>query len=291
MLEDITLLVCFVDDFCKECAKRSNDYLIETGQKMRKPTRVSGLEMSEIITIILLFYRSNMMNFKAFYKYLELQHKRDFPKMPTYERFCAIKQKAIPMLLYIFKCILSEGQSEAYIDSTALRVSHNKRTKSHKVFKGIAEVGKSTMGWFYGFKLHLVIDLHGNIINAKLTKGNCDDRSPVEDLLQEFQGVIYGDKGYISQDLFNRLWNNGIKLVTGVKSNMKNKLMILKEKILLKKRSLIESVFSVLKRNGLEHSRHRSVHGFILHILGSLVSYQLNRKKPEISNNYSLPNP
>ena len=186
---------------------------------------------------------------------------------------------------------MSEGQSNAYIDSTALRVSHNKRTKSHKVFKGIAAVGKSTMGWFYGFKLHLVIDLHGNIINAKLTKGNCDDRSPVEDLLQEFQGVIYGDKGYISQDLFNRLWNNGIKLVTGVKSNMKNKLMILKEKILLKKRSLIESVFSVLKRNGLEHSRHRSVHGFILHILGSLVSYQLNRKKPEISNNYSLPNP
>ena len=108
--------------------------------------------------------------------------------MPTYERFCVIKQKAIPMLLCIFKCILSEGQSNAYIDSTALRVSHNKRTKSHKVFKGIAAVGKSTMGWFYGFKLHLVIDLHGNIINAKLSKGNCDDRSPVEDLLQEFQG-------------------------------------------------------------------------------------------------------
>lgn len=98
MLEDITLLFCFVDDFCKECAKRANDYLIETGQKMRKPTRVSGLEMSEIITIVLLFYRSKMMNFKAFYKYLELCHKRDFPKMPTYERFCVIKQKAIPML-------------------------------------------------------------------------------------------------------------------------------------------------------------------------------------------------
>ena len=115
MLEDITLLFCFVDDFCKECAKRANDYLIETGKKMRKPTRVSGLEMSEIITIILLFYRSNMMNFKAFYKHLELYHKRDFPKMPTYERFCVIKQKAIPMLLCIFKCILSEGQSNAYM--------------------------------------------------------------------------------------------------------------------------------------------------------------------------------
>ena len=134
----------------------------------------------------------------------------------------------------------------------------------------------------------MVIDLHGNIINAKLTKGNCDDRSPVENLLQEFQGVIYGDKGYISQDLFSRLWKKGIKLVTGVKANMKNKFMILKDKILLRKRSLIESVFSVLKRNGLEHSRHRSVLGFILHILGSLISYQLNRKKPEISDDYSL---
>ena len=134
----------------------------------------------------------------------------------------------------------------------------------------------------------MVIDLHGNIINAKFTKGNCDDRSPVENLLQEFQGVIYGDKGYISKDLFSRLCKKGIKLVTGVKSNMKNKFMILTEKMLLKKRSLIESVFSILKRNGLEHSRHRSIHGFILHILGSLISYQLNRKKPEISYDYSL---
>ena len=290
MVEDITLLFCFVDDFCKEYENLVRSYSIEK-KKMRKPTRVSGLKISEIITIILLFYRSNMMNFKAFYKYLELHHKGDFPKMPTYERFCAIKQKAIPILSGLFKCILSKGQSEAYIDATALRVSHNKRTNSHKVFKGIAAVGKSTMGWFYGFKLHLVIDLQGNIINAKLTRGNCDDRSPVEDLLQEFQGVIYGYKGYISQDLFGRLWKKGVKLVTGVKANMKNKLMILKEKILLKKRSLIESVFSVLKRNGLEHSRHRSVHGFILHILGSLVSYQLNRKKTVISDGYSLPNP
>ena len=288
MLKDITLLFCFVDDFCKECEKQMRNYLIENNKKTRKPTRVSGLETSEIITIILLFYRSNMLNFKAFYKYLESHHKRDFPKMPTYERFCVIKQKAIPMLLCLFKCLRSKGQSEAYIDATALRVSHNKRTNSHKVFKGIAAVGKSTMGWFYGFKLHLVIDLRGNIINAKLTKGNCDDRSPVEDLIQEFQGVIYGDKGYISQSLFSRLWKKGVKLVTGVKANMKNKFMILKEKMLLRKRSLIESVFSVLKRNGLEHSRHRSVHGFVLHILGSLISYQLNRQKPEISDDYSL---
>lgn len=288
MFKDIILLFCFVDDFCKECEKQMRNYLIENNKKTRKPTRVSGLEMSEIITIILLFYRSNMLNFKVFYKHLELHHKRDFTKMPTYERFCAIKQKAIPMLMWLFKCILSQGQSEAYIDATALRVSHNKRMNSHKVFKGIAAVGKSTMGWFYGFKLHLVIDLQGNIINARLTKGNCDDRSPVEDLIQEFQGVIYGDKGYISQDLFSRLWKKGVKLVTGVKANMKNKFMILKEKILLRKRSLIESVFSVLKRNGLEHSLHRSVHGFILHILGSLISYQLNRKKPEISDDYSL---
>ena len=169
MFKDITLLFCFVDDFCKECEKQMRNYLIENNEKMRKLTRVSGLEMSEIITIILLFYRSNMLNFKTFYKYLELHHKKDFPKMPTYERFCAIKQKATPMLPGLFKCILSKGQSEGYIDATALRVSHNKRTNSHKVFKGIAAVGKSTMGWFYGFKLHLVIDLQGNIINAKLT--------------------------------------------------------------------------------------------------------------------------
>ena len=132
-------------------------YLIENGKKVRKPTRVLGLEMSEIITIILLFYRSNMMNFKAFYKYLELHHKRDFPKMPTSERFVILKQRIVPVLRDLFHCILSKDTMYAYIDSTALRVCHNKRTGSHKVFKGLTRVGKSTMGWFFGFKLHLVI--------------------------------------------------------------------------------------------------------------------------------------
>lgn len=125
-----------------------SNYFIENNKKMRKPTRISGLKISEIITIILLFYRSNMVNFKAFYKYLELHHKRDFPKMPTYECFCVINQKAIPLLLCIFKGLLSKGQSEAYIDATLLRVSHNKRTNSHKGFKEIAAVGKSIIGWF-----------------------------------------------------------------------------------------------------------------------------------------------
>ena len=291
MFNDITLLFCFIDDFCKECESNTRNYLLSRGKKVRKSTRVPGLEISEIITIILLFFRDNMLNFKAFYKKFKIEHKNDFPKMPTYERFCVLRQKAIPLMLRLFECVLSKTSNEAYIDATALRVSHNKRTNSHKVFKGIAEVGKSTMGWFYGFKLHLVIDLDGNIINAKLTKGNCDDRSPVEDLLKDFQGLICGDKGYISQSLFDRLFKKGIKLVTGLKSNMKNKLMNFNEKFLLRKRSLIESVFSVLKRNGLEHSRHRSIYGFILHILGSLIAYQLNPKKPKISRGYALPNP
>ena len=123
--------------------------------------------------------------------------------------------------------------------------------------------GKSTIGWFFGFKLHICIDSEGNLVSVTLTRGNCDDRVPVEELLKGFQGLVCGDKGYLSQKLFEKLLKKGIRLITG----MKNKLIILKEKMILRKRSLVESVFSCLKRNfEFEHSRHRSVIGFLLHI-------------------------
>lgn len=144
------------------------------------------------------------------------------------------------------------------------------------------------MGWFFGFKLHLVIDLNGNIVSACISGGNCDDRSPVEKLLQGFRGVVFGDKGYISQNLFTRLWKKGIKLVTGLKMNMKNMLLNYKENLLLRKRSLIESVFSCLKRNLLEHSRHRSPVSFCVHLFTTLIAYQLSPHKPSISKTLPL---
>jgi transposase len=140
------------------------------------------------------------------------------------------------------------------------------------------------MGWFFGFKLHLVIDGKGEIINALLTPGNVDDRKPLEELMSSFQGLIFGDRGYISKDMFTKFYEKGIKLVTGLKKGMKNFLTPLREKILLRKRSIIETVFGYLKNTMmLEHSRHRSPQNFLVHILSTIVAYQLTEKKPSIS--------
>ena len=120
------------------------------------------------------------------------------------------------------------------MDSTSLNICHPKRIKSNKVFKGLAKIGKSTKGWFFGFKLHIVIDPQGNLMNVKITKGNTNDRSPVLSMTEKMKGFLFADKGYISKELFLKLIARGLKIVTGIKNNMKNTLMILNEKLVLR---------------------------------------------------------
>ena len=147
------------------------------------------------------------------------------------------------------------------------------------------------MGWFFGFKLHLIINEKGDLMNAFLTPGNVDDRKPVRNMTQRLKGLLFGDKGDIDQQLFQDLCQRGLKLVTGIKSKMKNKLMNLREKILLRKRSIIETVNSVIKKDfQISHTRHRSyINGFI-HIFSTLIAYQLKSHKPKINLHYLIPN-
>jgi hypothetical protein len=203
MHHDITELFCLVDDFCKAFDEEITKYQLP--QNFRKPTRVPGLTKAEIITILLMFQTSYVVNFKRFYLHYMKKYRAEFPNMPSYERFLTLKSRVVPILTAFFLCLRKNDSNISFIDSTPIKVCHNKRIFNHKVFEGIAARGKSTMGWFYGFKLHLVIDEKGEIINAKLTPGNCDDRKPVEKLIEYFQGVIFGDKGYLSADLFKKL--------------------------------------------------------------------------------------
>lgn len=176
MKKDITALFCWIDDFCKAIAKERKRF--KNSCIFKKPTRVTGLQDSEIMTIILMFQQSPCRNFKYFYQsYLQL-YRSEFPKMPTYERFVALKPRVLYLLMILFCCILRRDNKIAYIDSTSLNVCHPKRITRNKVFKG-AEIGKTTKGWFFGFKLHIIIDDKGNLINAKLTKWNVDDRAVV----------------------------------------------------------------------------------------------------------------
>ena len=148
------------------------------------------------------------------------------------------------MTIFLKTCCLGECTGISFVDSTPIRVCKNKRIKRNKVFKGIAELGKSTMGFFFGFKLHLIINDKGEILNFVITQGNVDDRDPLknERFIKSIKGKLYGYKGYLSKKLTNILFVDGLHLVTNIRNNMKNCLMKLKDKIMLRKRSVIETI-------------------------------------------------
>ena len=159
------------------------------------------------------------------------------------------KEVLLPMTIFIKKVLLRTSTGISFVDSTPLRVCRNQRILIHKTFEGLAERGKYSMGWSFGFKLHLIINDKGEILNFMFTPGNVDDREPLKQgkFLENIKGKLCADKGYIGQALFENPFLNGIQLVTKVKNNMKNSLMSIADKILLRKRALIETVNDELK--------------------------------------------
>lgn len=284
MKKDITELYCFIEDFCRIADEKFSERLISSS---KKPTRIPEITTSEILTIILLYHQSPCKNFKFFYlNYLKLLYSSEFRKLPSYHRFVALKPRVLWYLALLLQWLCEQAKITgiSYIDTTAIAVCHAKRISKNKVFKELANIGKTTYGWFFGFKLHLVINEIGEVQGVTLTKGSVDDRKPVPNLTKKLIGLLLGDKGYIKKELFEKLFNRGLKLITKVKKGMKNALISLKEKILLRKRSIIETVFGCLKNKfELEHTRHRSPINFLVHIFSTLISYSMQSKKPSIS--------
>jgi len=172
-----------------------------------------------------------------------------------------------------------------FLDSTTVEVCSTRRINSHRVFENLAKRGKSSTGWFFGFKLHIAINDKGEIIAFCLTAGNVDDRdwAVISKLTAEMFGKLFADRGYISAALFERLWDRGIQLITKLRSNMKNKLMDITDKLLLRKRAVIESVNDFLKNIcQIEHSRHRSTHNFFINLISGLIAYSFIPKKPSL---------
>lgn len=287
MKKDITELFCTIDDFCLEVDRMEKTTKIGS---YKKPTRTPKLTASEITTIILLFHRSPCKNFKYFYEsYLQL-YKHEFPKLVSYNRFLELMPRSFPYFLLLLASLMDKEDKIHFIDSTPLPVCHNKRISRHKVFKDLACRGKSTMGWFFGFKLHLIINRRGRLAAVTITPGNTDDRTPVRKLVKGLKGFLFADRGYISSSLFQVLFDGGLKLVTGIKTNMKNKLMDLNEKTFLRKRSISETVNDYLKNKmNISHTRHRSSSNAFVHIFSTLVAYSLKPKKPSISEPFLIP--
>ncbi len=285
MKTDITTVYFFLDEFYKLYAKEMQK--IELPKK-KKQTRHPKITMPEILTILVMYNFSYFKNFKAYY--IMGVKQSDFHNKPSYNRFIELIPRALAVLSVLLKNLcINNKNAEKFIDATLLSVCHNKRITRNKVFKGLAAIGKTTKGWGFGFKLHLIIDTKGNIANLCITKANCDDRDVVDSLTTDIIGNIYGDKGYISIKLFKKLFARGLRLVTGIKKNMNNKLMSLYDKIMLRKRSLIETVFDYLKNTfNIEHSRHRSPCNAFVHIISVLIAYSIKNSKPNISANAFL---
>lgn len=280
-MTDLTTLFCSIDDFWKQFRLDWEQHLISLGKTRRGPE--PELSVSEMMTIAILFHQSNYRTFKHFYGYICMHFRSYFPKLISYNRFVhTMKTLFIPLFAYLLHHS-GTVTGIAFIDSTSIAVCHNKRIRRNRVFKNLAKRGKTTSGWFYGFKLHLIINDKGEILAFQLTQGNVSDVSMVETLSRGIIGKLFGDKGYISAELGKKLFQHGLQLFTTIKSNMKQKLMSLKDKVLLRKRSLIETVNDQLKNiSQIEHTRHRSPHNFLINLLAGMVAYGLQPKKPSL---------
>lgn len=282
--DKVTELFCMADDFCKFFDAMTKKYTLKSDNK-RAYHRDSTMSKSEIMLIMILFHDSGYRCLKHFYVEKVCKHLRHlFPKVVSYNRFVELeKQVAVPLALFIKKVLLGKCTGISFVDSTPLRVCRNQRIHIHKVFKGIAQRGKCSMGWFFGFKLHLICNEKGEVLNFIITPGDVDDRKQLEykAFVEFIYGKLVGDKGYIGKNLFQRLFVDGIQLITKLKSNMKGALMSVSDKLLLRKRAIIETVNDELKNIAqVEHSRHRSFENFIVNMLGAIAAYCVFPKKP-----------
>lgn len=275
-------LFCDVDDFCQQWEAQQPKALPGVGGQRRRQARLSE---SEIMTIVIHFHQSGYRDFKTYYThYVQVHLRSEFPQLVSYSRFVTLMQRVTLLLWGYAQARCGQCSGISFVDSTALRVCTNRRIRRHRVFAGLAARGQSSLGWFYGFKLHLVINEYGEILAFTLTPGNVDDRKPVPKLVKALFGKLFGDKGYLSQPLFKTLWEQGLQLITGLKANMKNRLMVMSDKLLLRKRFIIETINDQLKNQSqIEHSRHRSPVNFVGNVVAGLIAYMWQPKKPAIN--------
>lgn len=285
--DKITEIFFIIDEFCKEFNAVTQKSALAGNLQTKTRNRKSKLSQSEVMTIMVLFHYKQYRNLKHFYiQYVRVHMKNEFPDSVSYNRFVELQQMAIlPMAILLKTCCLGKCTGVSFIDSTPLRACHIKREKQHKTFKSTAAKGQCSLGWFFGFKLHLIINDKGEMLDFMLTQANVDDREPLRnhDFHKRIFGKIYGDKGYIGKDLFEQLFVDGVHLVTKIRKNMKNSLMLLQDRIMLRKRALIETVNDELKNQcQIEHTRHRSFENFLSNLLSGLIAYSFFDKKPSL---------
>ena len=276
-------LFCSVDDFWQQFAPNWHHDLLTSGQRQRlRPTQ---MHTSEIMTIVILFHQSHSRTFQAYSsEYVQRHLCSEFPTLVSYQRFVELMPTVLVPLVAYLHTQLGRCSGISFIDSPQLSVCRNARIHQHRVFAGRAARGKTSVGWFYGFKLHLVVNDQGELLAFCLTPGNVDDRHPVPKLVTGLVGKLFGDKGYLSQPLAQQLLvTQGLHLITKLRKRMHNRLLDWSDKLLLRKRAIIETINDQLKNiYQIEHSRHRSPINFLVNLIAGLIAYCHQPKKPSL---------
>jgi hypothetical protein len=279
---DRLTIFCEIDDFCHLFEPKFNRQLLAEGKRQRiKPSRMSR---AEVMTLLVLFHRSGFRDLKRFYTKVVSQYwSKDFRHLVSYNRFVELQRDSLVLLGALMQTRLGKCSGISFVDSSKIAVCNNLRIKQNKVFAGAAKRGKTSTGWFYGFKIHLVVSDCGEILAWQMTLGNVDDRKPVPGMSKRLWGKLFGDKGYISQTLSELLGAENVQLITKVKKNMQNKFLNYFDKLLLRKRAVIESVNDQLKNiSQIEHTRHRSVWNFYTNVVAGLIAYTYQERKPNL---------
>jgi len=279
-------LFCPVDDFCQQFEPLWHKHCLVSGSKQRN--RARELALSEIMTILILFHHSHYRTFKAFYTdHVCVELRGEFPNLVSYNRFVEFFPSAlVPLCVYLHSC-LGSCTGVSFIDSTKLAVCHNRRIGQHRVFGGLAARGKTSVDWFFGFKLHLLFNDQGELLTFTLTPGNVNDRAPVPAFAKRLSGKLFGDKGYLSAPLAKQLQSAfGIELITPQRKNMKKVELPLLDKLRLRKRAIVETIIDQLKNiSQIEHTRHRSPINFLVNLICGLIAYCHQPKKPSLQLN------
>lgn len=270
-----------VDDFCKSLSDFLKDKPYEA------PSFCGRMRDSEVITILIFYQYSGYKCFQYYYtEMVEKDLKTYFPQQVSYKRFLSIMSRCDCHMYLFLKWQGAKAQQTGiyFVDSKKLPVCHNRRIHSHKVFRHIAQRGKSSTGWFYGFKIHLVVNNLGELVRFEFSSGNVTDNNPdlLRSLFNGLEGACYGDKGYLTK-LFEEFYKNGLKVISKIRKNMKNKLMDYQERIWLSKRAVIESINDILMTVfDIDHTRHRSPKNALIHMTSALAAYTFLDQKPSV---------
>lgn len=274
-------LLCEVDDFHQEFEGLVAKQQLANGSKRGPKGRLSA---TEVMTILIHFHQSSYRDFKSYQEHVSRQLRDDFPALVSYNRFVELSSQVLLPLCAYLQQSFGKVTGIGFVDSTSLAVCHNKRINCHKVFAGLAARGCTSIGWFFGFKLHLIINDKGELLAVYLTPGNTDDRKPLEAMTKQLFGKLFGDKGYPSQAFFEKLYKRGHELITTIRKNMKNSLMLLEDKLMLRKRFIIETVNDQLKTiSQIEPTRHCKPANFAVNLIAGFIAYQKQPKKPSLN--------